>query len=117
MLRRYFLAFFSAVAASPSLAVARRIARVTVRDADFRPVREISSELNLAAFTEHWASRRQSATAAFRPEFKIDIQYDRRSERWLYDPAGFIRVLSKSETPVYQLESPSTFNALLGITP
>lgn len=94
-----------------------KLSRVTVRDADFRPVREISSELNLAEFSKHWAGRRQSATATIRPGYKIDIQYDDRSERWLYDPAGFIRVLSKSTTPVYQLESPSTFNAVLGITP
>jgi hypothetical protein len=36
---------------------------------------------------------------------------DWRSIRWLYDPAGFLRVLSKSRTPVYGLSAPQAFDS------
>jgi hypothetical protein len=50
-----------------------------------------------------------------RPEYKIDIRREDRGGRWLYDPVGFVQVLSKRKTPVYRLPSPGAFNKLLGI--
>lgn len=116
MQRRNFVTFLGAVVALPSLAAARRVNLITVLDAEFRSVSEISSDLDLAAFNKHWATRIQSTDVAMRLTYKIDIQYGRLSDRWLYDPAGYTQVLSKKDTPGYRLESPSAFNALLGIT-
>jgi len=44
-------------------------------------------------------------------------QSDRRSERWLYDDAGIVQVLSIWQTPVYRVSSPAEFNEFLGIRP
>jgi hypothetical protein len=117
MRRRRFIALLGGVtAALPLSAVAADAIRVTVLDAEFRPIRTITSAPDLAVFSEHWAARvKVSANAAMQPDYKIDIQSDRRSERWLYDPAGFLQVLSKAKTPVYRLTSPAAFNELLGI--
>jgi hypothetical protein len=57
-----------------------------------------------------------NANTAMQPAYKIVIQHsDRRSERWFYDPAGIVQVLSIWKTPVYRLPSPEGFNEFLGI--
>lgn len=116
MQRRKFMTLLGGALAPSSAAVAESAAKVIVLDADFRQIKIIASDPDLAAFNEHWATRRRSAYLAMQAEYKIDIQYGKRSERWLYDPAGVARVLSKKKTPLYRLESPSAFNELLGIT-
>lgn len=116
MQRRKFMVLLSGAAVWSSPAGAQGTTQVTVLDAEFRPIRAIATGPDLATFSKHWATRRRSADAAMQPHYRIVIQYGRRSERWLYDPAGFTRVLTKKKTPVYRLGAPTDFNVLLGIT-
>ena len=89
-------------------------AKVTVFDKEFRPVRAITSDRELATFNELW-SRRVIAgpEVAFRSLYKFNIYRNGRSTSWLYDPAGLVQVLSKQKSPVYRLPSVAEFNALL----
>ena len=95
------------------------VMRVTVLNAEFQLIRTIISVPNLAVFGKFWAARvKVNAGMATQPGFRIVIQQsDRRSERWLYDDAGLVHVLSIWNTPVYRLSSPADFNEFLGIRP
>ena len=115
MQRRSLLAYLGTLMALPSFSAARNITRVIVRDADFRPIREIASSAELASFAQHWSTRTPSAGEALHLHLKIDIHHADRSERWLYDPAGYARALSKNATPTYKIATPLPFNMLLGI--
>ena len=104
----------------PALAESTIKVTVTALDGNFQPVRTITSGAELAAFDEHWAGRvKQRGGAELRPpyapQYRINIQSDRRGESWHYDPAGLVRVLSVLRVPIYRLPSPAAFNALLGI--
>ncbi|HLL29261.1 MAG TPA: hypothetical protein VKT73_16610 [Xanthobacteraceae bacterium] len=90
--------------------------RVAVLDAEFRTIRTITAATDLAFFNELWAARlKESPNVTMRPDYKIDILSDRRSTRWLYDPAGLVQVLSVNKSPIYRMSSPAAFNELLGI--
>ena len=49
--------------------------------------------------------------------FKIDIERGRASgSRWLYQSTGLARLLTvKAGRPVYRLQAPEAFNALIGV--
>lgn len=100
----------------PIWTTAEDIAFVQVLDDQFRLVRKLTSTDDLAAFRDLWSGRvKYKGAAVMRPRYKIDVREDHKGARWLYDPDGFVQVLSKAETPVYQLPSPAAFNKLLGI--
>jgi hypothetical protein len=116
--RRRLVALLGGLFAAPGLTMAQDLTLVVVLDGDFRPIRSIAAAADLAQFQALWSSRvKQSAEVALRPDYKIDIRSAARSERWLYDPAGYVRVLSARKTPTWRLPSPAAFNVLLGIAP
>jgi hypothetical protein len=117
MRRIRFIALLGSAAAFALLSCAAAdIERVGVLDAEFRPVSTLTSAADLAAFGSLWATRlEESGRAAVAADYKIDIQSEGHSVRWLYDSAGFVQVLSAKQTPVYRLPSPAALNALLGI--
>jgi hypothetical protein len=118
MRRCKFVSLVSGLAtASPVSAVAGDVMRVTVFSAELQSIRTITSVSDLAVFDELWATRvKMNPDTAMRPGYRIIIQKtDQRSERWLYDEAGIVRVLSIWKTPVYRVSSPAEFNELLGI--
>jgi hypothetical protein len=117
-MRCKFIALVCSMAtASPLSAAAGDVMQVAVLDAGLRPIRTIASVPDLAVFSEFWATRvKVNANTAMRPGYRIVIQQsDQRSERWLYDDAGIVRVLSICKTPAYRVSSPAKFNELLGI--
>jgi hypothetical protein len=120
MRRCKFIALVCSMATAwPLSAAAGDVMQVTVLDAGLQPIRTMTSVPELAVFSELWATRvKVNANTAMRPGYRIVIQQsDRRSERWLYDDAGIVRVLSIWKTPVYRVSSPAKFNELLRITP
>jgi hypothetical protein len=118
-----FIAFVTGLLAAVVPALAENTIKVTVTalKGDGQPVRTITSAPDLAAFDEHWAGRvrqrRDPTNRAHNPQYRINIQTDRRSESWFYEPAGLVRVLSVMRVPVYRLPSAAAFNTLLGIKP
>src|SRR5262245_54409188 len=102
----------------PLSAAAGDVTQVSVLDGEFRPIRTIQSAPDLTAFEQLWRERqKQGRDVTMRALYKIDIERGGRSDRWLYDPAGLARRLSKRKTPVYRLPSAAAFNRLLAIEP
>jgi hypothetical protein len=89
---------------------------VTVRDAEFRELRTITSARELALFDKLWSDRMLETENALRPLYKVSIYRHGLSVRWLYDPAGLAQVLSKAKKPVYRLRSVADLNVLLAIS-
>lgn len=120
MRRCKFIALVASMATAwPLSAAAGEVMRVTVLGAGLKPIRTMTSVPDLAVFSELWATRvKANAGTVMRPGYSIVIQQsDRRSERWLYDDAGIVQVLSIWQTPVYRVSSPAEFNEFLGIRP
>ena len=102
----------------PLSAAAGNVTQVSVLDEEFRPIRTLQSASDLTAFEQLWLEReKQGPDVAMRAVYKIDIESAGRSDRWLYDPAGLVRRLTKRKSPVYRLPSASAFNQLLAIEP
>ena len=89
---------------------------VVVLDSEFRELRTITAAHELALFDRLWSDRAEETESALRPLYKVSIFRNGRSVRWLYDPAGLARVLSKAKKPVYRLRSVADLNALLAIS-
>jgi hypothetical protein len=102
------------------------IVQVTVRDQDFRVVRVLASEHDLAAFRCLWASMTEADYRSWvkppgRDHHKLDIQWRHRSgrmhgSRWLYHPDGCVNQLGIWRkiwvAPLYRMSSPSAFDTL-----
>jgi hypothetical protein len=100
----------------PGPALAQDISKVSVRDRNFELVKTLSSAGDLAAFDALWSAktvREPASRSGF--IYKIAVERGGRSVSWLYDPAGFVQVLSVSRTPVYEVPTPHAFNRLLAI--
>ena len=99
-------------------ALAQGVSKVSVRDQNSELVKTLTSARDLAAFEALWSAKTVREPAS-RSEFiyKIVVERGGRSVSWLYDPAGFVQVLSVSRTPVYEVSDPQAFNRLLAIEP
>jgi len=83
---------------------------VRVLDADFDQIQVINDKEELKAFLALWGARKE-VNLEQRPKFayKIDlILQDGDSSRWLYAPEGYVALLTKSHTPIYEIEDPQT---------
>ena len=101
----------------PALASAQEITRVTVvHQKTYNVVTTLSDAGALATFERHWNAKIPSG---FTPEphwvYKIDIETAQNSDRWLYDPRGWTKLRSNTETQAYKLSTPDDFNSILGI--
>ena len=98
----------------PALASAQEITRVTVvHQKTYNVVTTLSDARALATFERHWNAKIPSGLT---PEphwvYKIDIETAHNSDRWLYDPRGWTKLRSNTETPLYTLSAPDKFNTL-----
>jgi hypothetical protein len=113
------------------LARTHGIVKVTVRDHDFRIIRVIASEEDLAAFRGQWsamieADRRSWTPPPQRQHYTLDIQWIGRygrikTARWFYFLGGFLHMLAIWRAiwvaPLYRTPSPAAFEAMLGVDP
>ena len=105
----------------------RVIVAVTVRDEDFRVVRQLSSDRELTAFRTLWYALVETDRATWtapdgRAHFKLDVRHrspDGRlhANRWLYHPDGCVNALAIFRkiwvAPLYRMPDPAAFEALL----
>ena len=107
-------------------AASRKIVKVTVRDQEFRIVRELTSEPELAAFRNLWAAlveadQRPAAPPPGRALYKLQIQSIQSGRRanatWFYSSGGTVELLAIWRAiwiaPLYRTPSPAAFEALL----
>lgn len=105
--------FSSACAETPP------ITGVRVLDEHFKVVKVLDAS-EIADFERMWNGKKE-VDAALQDSggrhFKIDIERGRASgSRWLYQSTGLTRLLTvKAGRPVYRLQAPEAFNALIGV--
>ena len=109
----YKLILILIVVLLPFAAQAEEITGITIRDKSFEVINDIRDEKMVLRFQDHWNKKTKiEGETLIAPMYKIDIN---PGNRWLYDPAGYVQVLSKAKVPIYKLQSPEEFNTLLGI--
>jgi hypothetical protein len=104
-----------------------KIMTVTVRDPDFKIIKVLTSDRDLAVFRELWSAltevdRESWAPTGGREHYKIDIQWVRHSDRkwsnrWIYHRGGFINLVAILRAiwvaPLYRTPSPAEFEKML----
>jgi hypothetical protein len=109
------------------VANARKIVKVTVRDQDFRIIKVITSDRDLAAFHGMWSKMTEAehklwTTGSGRFRYTLDIQSTghnsrTRSNRWHYHSDGFVSLLAIRRAiwiaPLYRMPCPSEFEKIL----
>jgi len=97
------------------VASAGYISRISVRNNNFEVVKVIKDQQSLQQFEKAWKEKKVIKTTQLTQWlYKIDIEGEGYDDRWLYDPSGYVRVLSKVKTPVYRLSDAESFNKLVG---
>lgn len=101
-------------------AVATEVQQVSVLNAEFEPIKKLTSPAELAQFQPLWQARIEQP----RPSpvghslvwpYKLDLVSQGKSARWLYHPDGWLQRLSMKYSRLYRLANPQAFNLLLGI--
>jgi hypothetical protein len=108
---------------------ARKIVKVTVRDQDFRIIKGITSDRDLAAFHEMWSKMTEADHELLRPRsgrfhYTLDIQSTghnsrTRSNRWHYHSDGFMSLLAIRRAiclaPLYRMPCPGEFERIFRV--
>ena len=98
-----------------SCAQAQPVTKVSVFDADGSG-KVLTTKDELSHFERLWLTKtEQTPPAKLKWLYKIDVTAQSKGDRWLYDTAGWVRVLSMRQTPVYKISAVEEFNKLLGI--
>ncbi len=101
---------------TPMISIAGEISRVTIRSEKFDVISILEDAKAIQAFEVLWKTKTKfPSPVETKLSHKIDIESKGRSERWLYSPEGFVRVLSKSKVPTYRISSVDEFNRLIGL--
>jgi hypothetical protein len=90
------------------------LTKVSVIDHDGHE-KVLSTTEDLSRFEQMWFSKaEQTPPTNLKWSYKLDVTAGSKGDRWLYDTAGWVRVLSMRQTPVYRISSVEEFNKLLG---
>ena len=91
------------------------ISHVSVRNKNFEVVKVIKDQQSLQQFEKAWKEKKKIKNSPLTQWlYKIDIEGKGYGGRWLYDPTGYLQVLSKVKTPVYRISDAESFNKLIG---
>lgn len=91
------------------------ITRVALLDNEFNAVKELTDAALLKEFERLWSARKEAEPGPRTWSHKLDVKTDGRSERWQYDSAGYLDLLSEEESPSYRVPDAAALNALLGL--
>jgi hypothetical protein len=96
------------------------ITSVRILDEHFK-VAKVLSASEIADFEQAWEGKKEVGAVlqdVGGQHFKIDIERNNASSsRWLYRSTGYAQILTmKAGRPVYGLQDPEAFNALIGAT-
>jgi hypothetical protein len=86
------------------------IVTIKVLDAKFKTINDISDSLEIKALNKFWHNKfifTKNKEIDFK--FKLDISFNSKKQRWLYDPLGFVRLLTKSRSVIYEINNPPNF--------
>jgi hypothetical protein len=86
---------------------------VTVWDENYKVVHVLNGHKEVSAMQSIWLKRKKIKSAKIVPRWKYKIDLP-DSTRWLYDPRGYLQILSPQEQPLYKIPSVDEFNRLIG---
>ena len=109
MMKIFTVAIFFLVTFATEVVCEENLKLITVRDKNFNIVKQIS---DTTVFSKLWGEKVIAPVGTRSWIYKIDIE---PGDRWLYDPAGFTRLLAVKVSRDYKLNEPQTFNEVLGI--
>ena len=95
--------------------VKEEIKEIQVWDEAVNKIQVVTEEEKLNAINVLWANR-EEVILQHDPVFshKVDVVlHDGKSTRWLYAPEGYIVILTKTKTPIYQFTQPHKLKSLL----
>ena len=90
------------------------ISGIKVWSNNFTLIKTIDDSKTLSVMENLWM-KREKVKPEKEPKFiySIDIVANGQSTRWLYDPAGYVSVLSKTKVPVYKIQENQKFNDII----
>jgi hypothetical protein len=109
------------VRGSSAMEASSMIVKVTVIDDQFKEIKILNSEPELARFANLWEEKKKIANSSpdALPEkhYKLQIQDKERSTSWLYSADGRTWRLSKAIVPTFTIGDAKAFNELIGLQP
>ncbi|HEY1266368.1 MAG TPA: hypothetical protein VGH16_03865 [Candidatus Binatia bacterium] len=91
------------------------LTKVSVINPDGREKTLLMGE-ELSRFERLWSAKTEKTPPSnLKWVYKLDVTAQSKEDRWLYDAAGWVQILSMKRTPVYKISSVEDFNQLLGI--
>jgi hypothetical protein len=90
------------------------ISEIKIRDKNFNIILTINQTEMINKIKTIWMTKKEIKLKE-RPDFtyKIDIESDGKSTRWLYCPSGYATILSKTNVPIYQINESDIFNKII----
>jgi hypothetical protein len=91
------------------------IYKITVLNNNFQQIRIIDQPQILKEINELWGEFEPiDEFPDMKWTYKLDIDSNKLSGRWLYNEAGYLGKLNKQLKPMFKIKNQETFNKLLG---
>ncbi len=96
------------------------ITKVTLLNEEFKVIKTLQKSSELSEFIAIWDRKQEiespESTEKTDWNYKLDIVIGDRSQRWLYNSVGKVKILSKAIKPIYNIKTVADFNNILGLT-